>query len=137
MSERKSTFDVFTGEHYPVKDTKYPTPFDDVIAKQTQWLKENNHSLWERAQSTPSELCFKVYMLSFGNLYDSNEIQDYVDHKTDEIPSMLKVRMELANHPDTTLEDLEWRLALAKGTPAVVGMKKKIAKFKEEHGITD
>ena len=66
-----------------------------------------------------------------------DEIQNFVDNKANEMPSTLKVRMELANHPDTTLEDLEWQLALARGTPAVVGMKKLVAKFKEEHGITD
>ena len=128
-----------TEERYPVKETKYPTLLDDLIAAQTKWLKENNHSLWERAQEAPSEISFKNYILGFLKAGYGDELQQFVEGKTDELPSPFVVQHGLLNHPDMSFADMEWhyKLTRAANSPAVKGWIKKIDKFKKEHGIED
>ena len=109
-----------TEERYPVKETKYPTLLDDLIAAQTKWLKENNHPLWEEAQRAPSEISFKNYILRFLKAGYGDEIQQFVEGKTDELPSPYTVGNELWSHPDVSLADLEWnyKLARAENSPS-------------------
>lgn len=126
-------------EKYPVKNTKYPTPLDDAIAAETEWLKENNHGLWETAQKAPTEISFKTYILGFLKAGFGDEIQAVVEGKTDELPSPFIVSGTLRRHPDVCLADMEWWYYLAKGSnsPAVIKAKKALEDFKKAHNITD
>lgn len=92
---------------YPVEETKYPTPFDEEIAEKVKWLQNNVPYFWEEAQSAPSELCFKIYMLS---QIHSDYIRRIVYDKNSEIYNSFKEQNKLYNHPAISLDDLEWCL---------------------------
>lgn len=139
MSEKKKIEFTSTEEKYPVKNTICPTPFDNEISKTTEWLKENRPNAWEIAQTAPSEISFKLYLFSYIHADYGDELQDFTDGKTDIPPSSFTEQVKLYDHPNLSLADLEWDLERAKAanSPFVVNLKKIIAKFKEEHGITD
>ena len=125
-----------TTEKYPVQNTKYPTAIDEIIAEKMAWLKKNNRSLWEYAQTPPSEISFKIYMAGFVLADMGNDLEAVHASKKDEdsLPP-IAVTKELYANPDITIEDLEWLCEQAKGTPAYVTAKKRIADFKAAHGI--
>lgn len=92
-----------TEERYPVKDTKFPTPYDDQIAKYAQWLEKSNDYWWDVALTAPSELSFKHFMLSFALIQNL------------ESPSAHEVQEALYQSPELTLADLEWHYDRVKG----------------------
>lgn len=121
---------------YPVANTAYPTKIDDRIAKMTDWLEQNNHPLWEIAQSAPSEITFKRYIISF-LFANSPDAADWCDGKTDVEPLPVTVSAELLHHPDMSLADLEWEYNRVKHTIAGPRIKARIDEYKRTHGITD
>lgn len=120
---------------YPVANTSCPTPLDARIAKMTDWLEQNNHPLWETAQSAPSEISFKIYIIGFLLADGDDGVADWCDGETDRKPAPVQTLVDLRNHPATTLADLEWEYGLVKNTIAGPRILKRIEAFKKSHGI--
>ena len=125
-----------TTRKYPVANTAYPTKIDGRIAKMTDWLEQNNHPLWEIAQSAPSEITFKRYIIGF-LFANSPDAADWCDGKTDVEPLPVTVSAELLHHPDMSLADLEWEYNRVRHTIAGPRIKARIDEYKRTHGITD
>ena len=126
-----------TTRKYPVANTACPTKIDDRIAKMTDRLEQNNHLLWEKAQSAPSEITFKRYIIGFIVADSLDEVADWFIGKTDEVPLPVAVCAELLHHPDMSLADIEWEYNRVKHTIAGPRIKARMDEFKRTHGITD
>ena len=121
-------------EKYPVKKTRYPTPFDEMIVQKTKWLKEKYPYFWSKLQEAPSELSFKIYVLS---LIHKDYIKQVVGDEENEIFASIKTQDELYDHPDISLEDFMWCLISAVNTPLFLQIIDKMNRFKEEHDDTE
>ena len=112
---------------YPVKNTAFPTKFDNEIDRLANNLRNTNDFSWDKTQQAPSELSFKISALKYVMGYAmaeqrSLEIDGITPH--DEI-------CRLENEPRITLADLEWLrdYARARNSPEVVKYKKLIEAF--------
>ena len=121
-------------EKYPVKNTGCPTVFDKIIAEKAEWLRNNDSYFWKKAQSAPSELSFKIYM--FSHIHE-DYIREFTNDIANEILSSFKTQAELYDHPDISLDDLEWCLVSIVNTPSVVKIISKIDNLKKEHNINN
>lgn len=116
-----------TQSKYPVEETKYPTPFDEEIAAKVKWFKENYRFIWKTIQSAPSELSFKIFMLSHIR-------EDHVKKLVEEINYSYEIEKLLSEHPDISVEDLEWCLSFSMQTPKFLRIIDKRNRLKEEQG---
>ena len=124
---------------YPLEHTACPTKLDKQIAAKAEWLRTNNRGLWEKAQSAPSEITFKIFILQCIGFSYADDIEDYENGITDKLPRPYATIRELHEHPNLSLEDLEWEYKRyrAMNSPAVIPAKERLDAFKRKHGIID